>query len=77
MAVYYKGERSFEDVIVEDSSYEDVDRELVQQYLKIMHSDLTGEEALEARGLLKKGHLTNEAFHYLVNFQRNFFPMHV
>lgn len=71
---YDKGERSFEDVIVEDSGYEDVDQELLQQYLKIMHSDLTGKEALEARGLLKKGHLTNAGVLLFSKFPTKFLP---
>ena len=71
---YDKGERSFEDIIVEDSSYEDVDEELLQQYIKIMHSTSTGEEVLEARGLFRRGHLTNAGVLLFAKFPTKFLP---
>lgn len=71
---YDKGERSFEDIIVEDSSFDDVDIELMQQYKTIMNSSSSGKEILEARGLLRKGHLTNAGVLLFAKFPTKFLP---
>lgn len=71
---YDKGERSFEDIIVEDSGFEDVDEELLNQYIKIMRSNSSGKEILEARGLLKRGHLTNAGVLLFAKFPTKFLP---
>lgn len=49
---YDKGERVFEDIVVEDSSMEDVDLQLLQQYKEKLGTSLSYEEILDARGLL-------------------------
>ena len=71
---YDKGERTFEDVLVEDSSYDDIDIDLVQQYKNIMNSSSSGEEILEARGLLRKGHLTNAGVLLFAKYPTKFLP---
>ncbi len=71
---YDKGERYFEDLIVEDSSFEDVDIELLDQYIHILNTSLTGEEVLEARGLYRKGHLTNAGVLLFSKFPTKFLP---
>lgn len=57
---YDRGQRYFEDEVVEDSSIEDIDLELVKSYRKNM--DLTNstlEDILKSRNFIKKGFLTN------------------
>ena len=57
---YDRGQRYFEDEVVEDSSIEDIDLELVESYRKNMsltNSNL--EDILKARNFIKKGLLTN------------------
>ena len=57
---YDRGQRYFEDEVVEDSSIEDIDLELVESYRKNM--DLTNstlEDILKSRNFIKKGFLTN------------------
>ena len=58
---YDKGERRFEDLVVEESTFEDVDTELLSKYKEILNTNLSLEEILEARALMKKGHLTYES----------------
>lgn len=71
---YDKGERYFEDLLVEDSSFEDVDKELLNQYLHILNTDLSGEEVLEARGLYRNKHLTNAGVLLFAKFPTKFLP---
>lgn len=53
-----KGERYFEEEIVDRSSVEDIDREMVKIYKESRSTNLTDEEVLESRGLLVDGKLT-------------------
>lgn len=55
---YDKGERLFEEELVERSSIEDIDSELLAEYKKKVDSYLSDKEILEARGFLYKGQLT-------------------
>jgi len=55
---YDKGERRFEDLIVEESSFSDINIDLLNKYKQILNTRLSLEEILEARALMKKGHLT-------------------
>ena len=55
---YDKGERYFEEEIVDRSSLKDVDSELLVTYKKVINTKLSDEEVLEGRGLLVNGNLT-------------------
>lgn len=55
---YDKGERLYEDEIVENSSIEDVDTNVLKEYKELLKSNLTDYEILDARGLLRNGSLT-------------------
>lgn len=55
---YDKGERSFEDIVINDSSIKDVDIELLTKYKRILNTELSLEEILYARSLMKNGKLT-------------------
>lgn len=57
---YDKGDRRFEDNIVEYSNIDDIDEDLLAEYKKIKNvSDESDRKILEARGLLRDGKLTN------------------
>ena len=58
---YDKGDRRFEDNIVEYSNIDDIDEDLLAEYKKIknVRSDVSKRKILEARGLLRDGKLTN------------------
>lgn len=71
---YDKGERVFEDIVVEDSSMEDVDLQLLQQYKEKLGTSLSYEEILDARGLLKRGHLTNAGILLFAKYPTKFLP---
>lgn len=71
---YDKGERIFEDIIVEDSSIDDVDLQLLQQYKEKLGTSLSYEEILDARGLLKKVHLTNAGILLFAKHPTKFLP---
>lgn len=71
---YDKGERIFEDIIVEDSSIDDVDLQLLQQYKEKLGTSLSYEEILDARGLLKKDHLTNAGILLFAKHPTKFLP---
>lgn len=59
---YDKGQRYFEDEIAEGATIDDIDLELIQSYKdKIGLPDISIEQALRSRGLLKDGKLTNAA----------------
>lgn len=55
---YDKGERRFEDLVVEESSFDDINLDLLNKYKQILNTNLSLEEILDARSLMKKGHLT-------------------
>ncbi len=71
---YDKGERSFEDLIVPESSMDDVDIQLLQQYKEKLNTSLSYEEILDARGLLRKGHLTNAGVLLFAKYPVKFLP---
>lgn len=71
---YDKGERSFEDQIVMESTMEDIDQNLLTQYCDILQTELSGQEVLEARGLYKKGHLTNAGILLFAKYPTKFLP---
>lgn len=57
---YDRGQRYFEDEIVQFSSINDIDTNLMNDYKDIMNiSDLSNEEVLIARNLMINGNLTN------------------
>ena len=57
---YDRGQRYFEDEIIQSSSIDDIDHNLINDYKKIMNTDnLSNEEILKARNLLIDGKLTN------------------
>lgn len=71
---YDKGERVFEDLVEENSSFEDVDIELLEEYKKILKTNLTLEQILEARGLYVNHHLTNAGILLFAKFPTKFLP---
>ena len=71
---YDKGERIFEDSVVEDSTLDDADLELLQQYKNKLGTNLTFEEILDARGLMKRGHLTNAGILLFAKYPTKFLP---
>lgn len=57
---YDRGQRFFEDEIVSGATIEDIDKDLINEYKKIMNStDLTNEEVLKARNFIINGNITN------------------
>lgn len=71
---YDKGERKFEDIVEMDSSIEDVDMTLLEQYRDILKTKLSPEEVLEARGLMKKGHLTYAGILLFAKYPTKYLP---
>ena len=71
---YDKGERRFEDMEIKDSSMEDVDLDLLQQYKDILKTDLPLEKILDARGLLKNDHLTCAGVLLFAKYPTKFLP---
>lgn len=71
---YDKGERSFEDIAVLESSIDDVDMELLQEYKEILQTDLTPKEILLARGLLKDNNLTYAGILLFAKYPTKFLP---
>ena len=69
-----KGERYFEDLIIEDSSYDDVDMNTIDEYRSILKTSLSGEEILKARNLLKNGHLTYAGALLFAKYPTQFLP---
>lgn len=55
---YDKGERLYEEELVERSSLDDIDRELLEEYKKKVNSTLSDKEILEARGFIYQDQLT-------------------
>ena len=60
---YDKGQRYFEDQIVPDASYEDLDEAIIQKYKDKMEviSDRSPKDLLIARGLIRNNQITNAA----------------
>ena len=71
---YDKGDRSFEDLIIKDSSFDDVDIELLLKYKHILNTNLSLEEILESRSLMKEGHLTVAGVLLFSKYPTKFLP---
>ena len=71
---YDKGERSFEDIVVTDSTFEDVDEALLSQYRDILKTELPLEDILKNRGLMKGGHLTIAGVLLFAKYPTQFLP---
>lgn len=71
---YDKGDRYFEDNIISRSSFDDVNTELLTRYKKILNTDLSLEEILVARDLMKDGHLTNAGLILFGKFPTKYLP---
>lgn len=57
---YDRGQRYFEDEIIQGTDLSDIDTDLMDDYKRIMNiSELSNEEVLKARNLLINGNLTN------------------
>ncbi len=55
---YDKGQRVFEDELVEDSSLDDVDHEVLDRYKEILRTDAPDEQVLRSRRFMRNGRLT-------------------
>jgi Predicted transcriptional regulator containing an HTH domain and an uncharacterized domain shared with the mammalian protein Schlafen len=55
---YDRGSRKFEEELVEYSSIEDVDEELVEEFRQLLNTNVSTEKLLKARGFLRDGKLT-------------------
>lgn len=55
---YDKGQRVFEDELVEDSSLDDVDHEVFDRYKEILGTDAPDEQVLKSRRFMRDGRLT-------------------
>lgn len=55
---YDKGQRVFEDELVEDSSLDDVDHEVLDRYKEILGTDAPDEQVLRSRRFMRDGRLT-------------------
>ena len=53
---YDKGERRFEDLVIEESSFNDVDIELLTKYKQILGTNLSLEEIILQNYFTKKEH---------------------
>lgn len=71
---YDKGDRSFEDLVIKDSSFDDVDIELLLKYKHILNTNLSLEEILESRSLMKEGHLTIAGVLLFSKYPTKFLP---
>lgn len=59
---YDRGQRYFEDEIVEESSISDINKDIMQSYKQLMNVEgLTTEEVLDARNMIRNDRLTNAA----------------
>lgn len=55
---YDKGQRVFEDEVVEDSSLDDVDHEVLDRYKEILGTEAPDEQVLRSRRFMRDGKLT-------------------
>lgn len=56
---YDKNQRRFEDEVVDRSSLEDIDPEVMARYKRMLGTDVSDERILRSRNMLINGHLTN------------------
>ena len=72
---YDRGQRYFEDEVVQLSSIEDIDDGLIDDYKKILNIEgLSNEEVLKARNLMINGKLTNAGLLLFGNNPSKFLP---
>lgn len=55
---YDKGQRIFEDELIEDSSLDDVDHEVLDRYKKILGTEVSDDQVLRSRRFMRDGKLT-------------------
>ncbi len=55
---YDRGARRFEEELVEYSSFEDVDENLVNEFKQLLNTNVENEKLLKARGFMREGKLT-------------------
>ncbi|REA94819.1 ATP-dependent DNA helicase RecG, partial [Staphylococcus pseudintermedius] len=55
---YDRGSRRFEEELVEYSSIEDVDENLVSEFKQLLDTNVDNEKLLKARGFMREGKLT-------------------
>ena len=55
---YDKGQRAFEDELIEDSSIEDVDHEVLDRYKGVLGTELPDEQVFRSRRFMRDGKLT-------------------
>ncbi|MDU4652653.1 ATP-binding protein [Sneathia sanguinegens] len=72
---YDRGQRYFEDEIVEDANLEDLDENLINEYkIKMNVENINTLDLLKARNLIKKGKLTNACILLFGNNPTKFLP---
>lgn len=72
---YDRGQRYFEDEIVEDATLEDLDESLIKEYNEKMEVDnISTIDLLKARHLMKNGRLTNACILLFGNNPTKFLP---
>lgn len=72
---YEKGQRVFEDQIVEGADFGDLDRELLEQYRQKLNTERSIEQVLKAKHLITKdGQLTNACILLFGNDPTTYFP---
>lgn len=69
-----KGERYFEEEIVDRSSRDDIDYDILRSYKNILGTNLSYDEVLEGRGLLVDGKLTVAGVLLFSKLPSKFFP---
>lgn len=72
---YEKGQRVFEDQPVESADFDDLDRELLEQYRQKLNTERSIEQVLKAKHLITKdGQLTNACILLFGNNPTSYFP---
>lgn len=72
---YDRGQRYFEDELVQDSSLDDIDEEIMELYKKHMKLDeTTAEDILKARNFLRNGKITNAGILLFSNNPTKYLP---
>ncbi len=71
---YDKNQRRFEDEVVDRSSIEDIDPEVMASYKKGLDTDVSDEQVLRSRGMLVDGHLTYAGVLLFAKYPTQFIP---
>ncbi|QIW14956.1 ATP-dependent DNA helicase RecG [Pasteurellaceae bacterium RH1A] len=72
---YDRGQRFFEDEVLEDATFEDIDLSLIEEYkLQMNLPDLSMENLFNARNLMRNGKLTHAAILLFGNNPTKFLP---